>query len=167
MRYETSSKVREHVNAKYHEGVKIFELTLQNSELLLQAMTTSTPTLDPPPLSTLQVKDSDLDSLAKVLLHDLEPIKRLIADTVSAMISNARRTGDSLLDDHQHYDGGPKKKAQQLGHISSSPQNRIVEESNAYRTGETVKVGSGHNAQCAYHSPRSTIMQYSSMMGSR
>jgi hypothetical protein len=39
--------------------------------------------------------------MAKVLLHDLEPIKRLIADTVSAMIANAKRTGmpDLLPDD--------------------------------------------------------------------
>ena len=44
-------------------------------------------------MSTIQVKDSDLDAMAKLLLHDLEQIKRLIADTVSAMIANARRTG--------------------------------------------------------------------------
>ena len=51
--------------------------------------------------------------MAKVLLHDLEPIKRLIADTVSAMIANAKRTGvpDILNDDtHSTITGDKMKK---------------------------------------------------------
>jgi hypothetical protein len=81
------------------------------------------------------VKESDLDAMAKVLLHDLDPIKRLIADTVSAMIANARRTGvpDILTEDSYNIvsQGDPYKKKNQQSHgfISSSPQNRIIEES--------------------------------------
>ena len=81
------------------------------------------------------MKESDLDAMAKVLLHDLEPIKRLIADTVSAMIANARRTGvpDILTEDSYNIvsQGDPYKKKNQQSHgfISSSPQNRIIEES--------------------------------------
>ena len=41
--------------------------------------------------------------MAKVLLHDLEPIKRLIADTVSAMISNAKRTGNPDILNEDSY----------------------------------------------------------------
>ena len=50
--------------------------------------------------------------MAKVLLHDLEPIKRLIADTVSAMISNAKRTGtpDILNEDSYANTKGDKLK---------------------------------------------------------
>jgi hypothetical protein len=47
------------------------------------------------------VREGDLDGMSKVVLHDLEPIKRLIADTVSAMIANAKRTGvtDSISEE--------------------------------------------------------------------
>ena len=81
------------------------------------------------------MKESDLDAMTKVLLHDLYPIKRLIADTVSAMIANARRTGvpDILTEDAYNLvsQGDPykKKNQQSRGFISSSPQNRIIEES--------------------------------------
>ena len=55
--------------------------------------------------------------MAKVLLHDLDPIKRLIADTVSAMIANARRTGipDILTEDAYNLvsQGDPYKKKNQ------------------------------------------------------
>jgi hypothetical protein len=38
MRYETDAKIREHIISKYHEALKVFESTIQNSELTLQAM---------------------------------------------------------------------------------------------------------------------------------
>lgn len=38
MRYETDAKIREHIIAKYHEALMVFESTIQNSELTLQAI---------------------------------------------------------------------------------------------------------------------------------
>jgi hypothetical protein len=32
------------------------------------------------------MKEEDLEKMAKLILHDLEPIKRMIADTVTSMI---------------------------------------------------------------------------------
>jgi hypothetical protein len=32
------------------------------------------------------MKEEDLEKMAKLILHDLEPIKRIIADTVTSMI---------------------------------------------------------------------------------
>ncbi len=38
------------------------------------------------------MKEEDLESMAKLILHDLDPVKRLIAETVTSMIHNARRS---------------------------------------------------------------------------
>ena len=38
MRYESDAKIREHIIAKYHEALKVFEATILNSEITLQAM---------------------------------------------------------------------------------------------------------------------------------
>jgi hypothetical protein len=38
------------------------------------------------------MKEEDLEKMAKLILHDLEPVKRMIADTVTSMIQNARRS---------------------------------------------------------------------------
>ena len=38
MRYETDAKIREHIIAKYHEALKVFESTIKNSEMVPQAM---------------------------------------------------------------------------------------------------------------------------------
>ena len=38
------------------------------------------------------MKEEDLESMAKLILHDLDPVKRLIADSVTSMIHNARRS---------------------------------------------------------------------------
>jgi len=46
----------------------------------------------PSQLSTVQMKEEDLEKMAKLILHDLEPVKRMIADTVTSMIQNARRS---------------------------------------------------------------------------
>ena len=44
-------------------------------------------------MAPVEVKQEDLDNMTKALLHDVEPIKAVIADLISKMISNARRTG--------------------------------------------------------------------------
>jgi hypothetical protein len=38
MRYESDAKIREHIIGKYHEALKVFETTIQNSEITLQAI---------------------------------------------------------------------------------------------------------------------------------
>jgi hypothetical protein len=37
--------------------------------------------------------------LAKLILHDLEPMKRSIAETVTNMVTNARRSGSNTNDE--------------------------------------------------------------------
>ena len=76
------------------------ETAISNSELVLKPATGKEPNRSqlsetPSQMSIVQMKEEDLDSMAKLILHDLEPVKRLIADTVTGMIQmiqNARRS---------------------------------------------------------------------------
>ena len=61
-------------------------------------------------LAHIEVRPEDLDSMTKAVLHDVEPIKLFIADMVSSMIGNARRTGltdstsqDAMLTNLNNY----------------------------------------------------------------
>lgn len=56
-------------------------------------------------MAPVEVKQEDLDNMTKALLHDVEPIKAVIADLISSMISKARRTG--LTDTTQSLKGYP------------------------------------------------------------
>lgn len=55
-------------------------------------------------MAHVEVKQEDLDTMTKALLHDVEPIKAVIADMISNMINKARRTG--LTDSIQSNKGG-------------------------------------------------------------
>jgi len=90
----------EHVITQYYAAEQIMETAISNSELVLKPATGKEPNRSqlsetPSQMSIVQMKEEDLDSMAKLILHDLEPVKRLIADTVTGMIQmiqNARRS---------------------------------------------------------------------------
>lgn len=90
----------EHVITQYYAAEQIMETAISNSELVLKPATgkeanRSQLSETPSQMSIVQMKEEDLDSMAKLILHDLEPVKRLIADTVTGMIQmiqNARRS---------------------------------------------------------------------------
>jgi hypothetical protein len=90
----------EHVITQYYAAEQIMETVISNSELVLKPATgkeanRSQLSETPSQMSIVQMKEEDLDSMAKLILHDLEPVKRLIADTVTGMIQmiqNARRS---------------------------------------------------------------------------
>ena len=90
----------EHVITQYYAAEQIMETAISNSELVLKPATgkeanRSLLSETPSQMSIVQMKEEDLDSMAKLILHDLEPVKRLIADTVTGMIQmiqNARRS---------------------------------------------------------------------------
>jgi hypothetical protein len=60
----------------------------------------------------VDVLQEDLDSMIKALLIDVEPLKSIIADLVSSMINNARRTG---LSDYSSSSGIPTTPTTILG----------------------------------------------------
>ena len=45
------------------------------------------------------MKDEDLDLMARLVLHDLDPIKKLIADTVTTVIQNSMRSNHVAIEE--------------------------------------------------------------------
>jgi len=42
------------------------------------------------------MREEDCEALAKLILHDLDPMKRSIAETVTKLVTNARRNENSI-----------------------------------------------------------------------
>ncbi len=120
------------------------EQSIQNSELVLKSTNkmrgVESPKRNvlsetPSQLSIVQMRDEDLEQMSKLVLHELDPIKKMIADTVTAMIQNARRSNYAANEElylklNQDYQSLDEKYSQNTPTQKAGPVSRYIDQSN-------------------------------------
>ena len=73
--------------------------------------------------------------MAKLILHELVPIKKMIADTVTTMIQNAKRSNHGINEElylkvNQDYHSLDEKQSQNTPTQKAGPVSRYINQSN-------------------------------------
>jgi len=107
---ETLEEDQETIAELFFEARDVFNITVNQSQLQVKPLVKgSSKNLKLPPASQqaiVDVKLEDMDSMAKTLLHNVEPLKSQIAEMISQMVAKARRTGLSTPSHHGSVHSG-------------------------------------------------------------